>query len=639
MDYSEDLKKFSPFNLLGDELLATVSSQLKCITFPKNTFLFRQDSRSKNVLFLVIEGYAHIVMIDDEGKETVIGSAGKYEVLGETGFLTGKDYPVSIKVVEDLNCLILDRVTFDLIIKNNSAFAAELLFIITNRYREMFKELFLQQSYKTLGTDGAPFRTRVSEFMSWPVETCSKDEPLYTVLQRMHNKHISSVVVVNEKGEAIGLVTEKGIVNRLALEPDVEINKFKVVDIMIRDFSTISPQALYYEALLLMIREKIKYIIVQEKGEIRGFITLLDMVKSKSTGILSIIDGIEQEETLQGLKKARENVDSLLKVLISEKASAEEICKVITEFNDRLTKKIIQVMEKEMQYEGWEQPPVDFCWIVMGSGGRHEQFIRTDQDNGIIIGNYDNFPKEDREKIDTYFKKFSAKIVDGLEYCGYAKCKGNVMATNPMWRKSIDRWLEDIDHWILNLSPENVRILTIFLDFRPVYGNYELSDRLRNYVTKRLQNNNYALYYLAEDDLSFPVPLGLFHQFITEKSGKHKNELNLKLAAGVHIVDGVRIFSLKEGITATSTFERLRALGRSGAFGQDSVDSLLKAFENLLMLRIRENSKKIEQQEAPDNYVNPQFLSRQEREKLKEILLAAAKMQNYLKGVFGIYKI
>jgi len=230
--------------------------------------------------------------------------------------------------------------------------------------------------------------------------------------------------------------------------------------------------------------------------------------------------------------------------------------------------------------------------------------------------------------VASYFQLLAEKAVEGLFRCGFAKCKGNVMASNPFWCRSFNGWREAINVWINNLEPENIRMMTIFLDFRHVSGKKALCDLLRNFVTRSFQKSATVLLFLAKDDLNHRVPLTFFKQIITEKTKEHRNMVNLKGAACVHIVDCLRIFSLREGIVETNTFIRLEKLAKKRVLSAEDNELLENAYETLMMLRIRQSIRQLSAGQQPDNYLNPNDLSKRDKSALREALLAADRLQN-----------
>jgi CBS domain-containing protein len=447
-----------------------------------------------------------------------------------------------------------------------------------------------------------------------------------TAARILTKNRIGSLVVVDHDQKPLGVITDSDLVSRVLTKSDLSGTILRVRDVMTPDPVTLPPDAYFYQALLAMVKNQIRQIPIIDGHTLLGIVTLRDLIQSRSTGALTIVDSIESKQTIGGLKKAGQHIDNVLKALIAEKASSQEICEVMTEFYDRLTRKVLEICEKEMAVEGYGLPPAAYTWIAMGSSGRKEQITLTDQDNGLI---YDDPEPAAEDAAAEYFSKFAAKVVDGLYQCGFGLCRGNVMATNPQWRKPYQGWLKMINHWIREPYSEMLRNFTIFLDFRPVFGAKELADKLKITVLRQIQDKSIVLHFLAEDDLAHGVPLSVFKNFITAKSKEHKGEIDLKSNALVHIVDCIRIFSVREGVTVTNTFARLKELAEKGILPKDDAEYILASHETLLTFRNRENLRKISQGLKPDNYLDPYSLSKREQTVLKESFQAITKLQDF----------
>ncbi len=482
---------------------------------------------------------------------------------------------------------------------------------------------------------GLPLRKKVSDIMEAPPVTCGSMDSIGTIADTMSHHDVSSIVVTAPDGVPQGIITEKDLVKKVLTRDASEIKNLKAHQVMSENLISIEPNAFSYHALLLMAKHSIKHVVVTEGKTLVGIVTMRDLIRSRQSGALSIVNSIETQQAIEGLSKTVEDIDGVLHALITERAYASEICLLITEFYDRLTRKIIFLAEQEMKAEHGP-PPARYSFINMGSSGRMEQYSRTDQDNGIIMENITS--KTKAADAQRYFLTLGEKIVSGLEQCGFMRCDGYVMANNPDWCNTLSDWYQINNRWIEELNPENVRKMTIFLDFRHIYGDQELTRRLRSFVTATYSNANTALLFLAEDDLRFKAPLNVFKQLVTEKSGKYRNQVNLKGTACVHIVDCVRLFALKEGIAETSTFRRLNELKKRSLLKKEDIEFIETSHENLMMFRIREAMEKMSRGEEPDNYINPYTLTKKEQSLLRESFIAVSRIQEFAEKYFLIYK-
>ncbi|KKM10989.1 hypothetical protein SY88_10805 [Clostridiales bacterium PH28_bin88] len=623
LEYAMAIQRIAPFNTLNRETLLHLVNTLQLEVYPKNAYVFKQGEPSRNMLWLIINGLAEVIVTNEKGKETVLGYRRQYDFFGETVVLTGKSYPASVRAVEDLHCLLLPREAFEQLLDNYASFAGFFTKVLSDRFRDLYQEVVLEQSYEAYGMEAYPFRKRASELMTSPVVTCSPGDTVKDIALRLTERNLSSLVVVDGAGQPAGIVTEKDLVAKALTRGGCD--GLTASEVMNPNLVSVPPKAFFYQVLLAMIKNQVKHVAVVDGSHLLGIITLRDLVKSRSTGTLTVVDYIESKEKVSDLVAVGKEVDQMLNLLVAEKAPVPEIFEVLTEFHDRLTRKVISICEKEMVDEGYGAPPVPYCWVNMGSAGRMEQTLRTDQDNAII---FKDPGAEQVDEVSRYFQLLAFKVVEGLALCGFAKCKGNVMASNPSWCRSLKNWEETVSLWAKQPDPEHTRFLSIFLDFRPVYGNHELARNLRQFIIELFASFPIIYRFLAQDDLSNRVPLGILGQFITEKTPGHENQINLKRAATVHIIDCLRILALRHGIVETSTLQRLEVLENRGLLSKNDANYFSTAFQSLAMLSVRENLRKAMKGEEPDHYLDLQRLTKRERDILKDSLKAVTKLQN-----------
>lgn len=347
---------------------------------------------------------------------------------------------------------------------------------------------------------------------------------------------------------------------------------------------------------------------------------------------MSILAEIEAQETLDGLVAVSLRVDQALKDLVEE-APVTHLTSLTTQIYDNLTRRVLTLCERDLGGGGYGPPPASYCWIAMGSEGRREQILRTDQDSALIYG---EVAPDQAEAAGQYFLRLAETAVEGLSACGFARCKGGVMASNPLWCRSLPSWEARLAEWIRHRQPESVRLLSIFLDFRPVHGEFALAGTLRDCVMRLIASSPVILHLLAEDDARSPVPLGLWGMPRTGR-GPHRGLLNLKTAVCVHLVDCLRLLALKHGIVETSTLGRLQELTALGVFGAAESAALASAFESLARLRVRHHLRLAAAGKSPDEWVELKGLTTDERRQLVSALKVVARLQTITARSFLVY--
>ncbi len=634
MEIVEVLKRTDPFEILEETVLAQVARKMVVRTYVPGTYVFRQGDSSLDCLFIVASGLAEITVTNDRGVETVVNLRKAYDFFGETVVLSQQRYPGSARVKETLTCLLLDRRSFENLIYHHTDLSSFFNAILAERMRLLYEGIVAEHSYDSYSCAESPlFRKRVSEIMSYPVICCFPENSITDAANLMMEKDISAIVVMDRNRRIRGILTENNLVRYIIAERRFDLNSCRVEQIVNSKVVSIPSDAYIGQALVSMIRNKTKHLIVLERGDLVGMVTMVDLIKSRSTGQLLLSHNIENQLSIPGLSLIGREVDNILHTLVAERASVTEILDVMSELHERMTQRIIELSEERMRREGLGGPPVDYCWINMGSAARYEQTLRTDQDNAII---YMDPEPEKALETSRYFTLLAEYIVEGLAECGFSKCTGGVMASTPKWRRSLNDWMHTVDEWAHSMNSEDTRNLTILLDYRPVWGNFTLAERLWDRIFESFRKSLSAGHRLARDDRNFRIPVSFLGTFITEKSGPHKDEMNLKTAGIVHIVNGIRIMALHHAIREPSTFGRLERLEQDGFLGKDDTELFRASFEALMMLKIQENLKKVSQGKVPDNYIDPYSLRKRERMMLKDALSGVSQLQKMISKQFHV---
>ncbi len=636
--YLETIKGISPFSFFDEHTIELIIDDLTIKHYPPGKYVFSNQEKSKGYLFMVLSGKAE-VMIEKGAKELKGGEKQPYNFFGEAGFFTGEQYTRAVKASDDndLICLAIDEGTFEFLSNKNPKFSQYFLKALGEKVKRLDKKDVQKEEAaevtSSYSIESSYLNTSVKEVMNCPVIKCNYNDSVQKAAEIMKEKDVSSVIVVDDNETPLGIITEKDLVHEIVVNNLSSVNK-KAEDVYNNMF-TLSPDKEIYHALILMIRKRTKHLVVTKNQALKGIITIRDLIGPKRAGLLNIIDNIEKAVTIEELKKVRKDIDILMEELVEDKASSRMICIFVTEFFDRLTCKVIEICEAEMEDEGHGLPPVKYSFINMGSSGRREQFITTDQDNGIIYQDIEALSKElDENNVQNYFLALGNKIIEGLYEIGFEKCPGKVMANNPKWCRSFSNWKSEIENWVKRPKENNIRKITIFLDFRHVYGEKKYSEELKKWTVNTFKKNSIIQELLAKDDLKSSPPIGFFNQIKPKKDKKFNYALDLKKSACVHIVDSVRIFSIKEGVLQTNTHDRIDLLRMKNVFSLKDAELIKSSYEVIMMLRIKNSINKIKKGKQPDNKIILKKLTKKERESLREALTAAKMAQSLINYAF-----
>ncbi|MFP4347153.1 MAG: DUF294 nucleotidyltransferase-like domain-containing protein [Desulfococcaceae bacterium] len=628
------LARTNPFEMLPDAVLNETVQKVKVETYTAGTYVFKQGEPSLDCLFVVMSGSADIVVTDDRGQESVVGFRRRYDFFGETVVLSRERYPGSARAHEDLVCCLIFRKDLERLIYAHPEFSGFFNTLLAERMRLMYQKISSELSFEPAAVcEHSLFRRKVADVMTFPVTTCSLDTSAREAARLMTMKNISGLVVVDEQHHPKGMLTAMDMVRRLVADSADPGKGCPVQRIMNPKLAPISPEAYIGQAMASMIHNQVKTLAVMERGTLVGIVSLVDLVKTPGAKSLLLIQEIEKRQTIDSLAEISLEFNNLLGVLLSEQAGVNEILAISSDHHDRLIRRIIELSEEEMKRSGYGSPPVDYCWINMGSTARREQTLRTDQDNAIIYADPD--PSESRA-VEEYFSRLAELAVEGLYRCGFQKCTGDVMAVNPKWRGSISGWMDLVRRSVESFDPEDVRTLTILLDYRPIGGNPHLTDRLWEEIFSLLEDAVRTEHLLIRDDQQFRPPINFLGNIVTDKNGPHKNEINLKTGGLVHFINGMRLMAIKNKIREVSTLGRLTELIRQKVLTADEADFFRTSFETLMMFKIRSNLHKWQNGMVPDNYLNPGDLKKGERMLLKDALSGVVQFQKLIQSNFKI---
>jgi CBS domain-containing protein len=303
----------------------------------------------------------------------------------------------------------------------------------------------------------------------------------------------------------------------------------------------------------------------------------------------------------------------LAAALIRDGQNSLAVQRALAVLNDATTEAIAAQTVAAMRDDGWGQPPVGFALLVMGSSGRRESFLHPDQDNGLVL---DAYPDDAHVAIDPYFVEFSVRLTTALDRAGYPLCLGHVMATNPVWRKTLDQWTAQITRWARQGSGQAVLSADIFLDFRAVYGDASLAARLSETVLGIAAANPAFVRQISWQEARETAPLGLFGQIIPDDDARR---IDLKLRGTLPLVGLVRFMALRHGIGATGTLDRLAVLQSMGAISTGLHAALAEDFAVLTDLRLRQQLADHAAGVPPENRLELAGLAERDRARLIQV--------------------
>jgi CBS domain-containing protein len=346
-----------------------------------------------------------------------------------------------------------------------------------------------------------------------------------------------------------------------------------------------------------------------------------------------IMKTLTREQDYPDFALLGERLDIFTRLMLYSPTDLADILQAVSAIHDALTARIICFHVDAINARDRRSPPGKFCWISMGSDARQEQVVRTDQDNALI---YADPPRSEEKAWDDYFAHLAQQVVTDLDRFGFTLCKGDVMATNPQWRRPLTRWHQALDRWIGSAEPEDIRQLTIMLDFRPVYGDIPMAKSLWDKVFALFQSHPGVSHYLTRDDFLFASPKTFFGRIRTRRTKKCKACFNIKTAGLAHLINGIRIMALNHGISAPATLERMMLLKKKGVLSYEAYEHCQEAFYHLNRLKIASHLKQDRHPDLPVNCVDLSTLSGMEKTQLKKALDTVTRLQKQMRNTYSI---
>ena len=608
-----------PFDALPKEALSFITEGMEWVHFRPGDIIIKQGGQGTH--FYIIKSGLVRVYLSEDSKETVLGFLGEGDCFGEMSLLNREPTNASIQVTEPVLALRQGEEKFLAMMHSYPVFYKFFNQLLTKRMKRIYREL-LAENPGIGQVEPFLFRKQISEIVSPNQQFCKPDETIQEVAEKILGSESRPVIVVDDHTKPQGIVGTNNILRSVLIDgvaPDGQVRL-----IMDNRFATIDTNSFFFDALHLMVKHKTDRLIAIDKERAVGIVTGLDMLRFRGREVLSLLRNLETASSAAELNMLRGEIEKVLKALISDGALASQACRIVSELNDKMVRRVLQLTEERQGLV-----PCPYAWLGMGSEGRKEQTLLTDQDNALLF--MDLSSKETRE----YFNAFSATVVNGLAECGLPLCKGNIMATNQKYFGDMDEWKKRTAYWVTTAirQESNLSDLYVFLDFRTTYGDQKLEGELKSHISGLIQENTYFLKTLAQSIVDIPIPLGFFKNFIVEKSGKYRNRLNLKNYGLVPLVTCIKLLAWSKAIFEVNTLERIKALTQKGVLSSDISEFLEQAFETFLTLRIRNNLNDLEQGKEPSNYLDPAVLSTRQKQLLKEAFLAVSQLQKSTKEI------
>ena len=436
-------------------------------------------------------------------------------------------------------------------------------------------------------------------------------EPLINVVARLRAAGRGAAVVVDAAGAVSGVVNADTILQRVVFD----VTPQQPIQTVLTD----RPQLVQIDEPLhraigrLAQEQQTLLVVVDAAGRPRGLLSWQGAIAAAVSDLVSRLAAAAAGDDVAGLASAKAAQPGIVAALLAAHQPAVAAMQFINAANLDLTRRFVDGTITALAADGWGEPPVPFAVIVMGSAGRGESLLNPDQDNGFVLADYAD---TDHARIDGYFIELAQRLTRDLDAAGFPLCVGNVMAINPVWRKSLRQWCDQIDSWMRQRTNLAILYADIFFDFRLAYGRADLVEALRRHSTAVTSGNLPFLNQLIWQQTEQPAAIGLFGRLLTGQQAEHPGAIDVKLHGLLPLVELTRLLALKAGIADTSTLARLAALRATGDIDADRHDELAQCFVFLVDLLLRQQLWDRETGQARGNYVAAESLPSRQRQQL-----------------------
>ncbi|MCB0618333.1 MAG: CBS domain-containing protein [Saprospiraceae bacterium] len=622
------LKNYPPFNMLAPEVLQRVSAKVEVRYYEPRQTIFRQGELPGRHIFVVREGAVQLLRSEEE-ERILYDECDEGDVFGIRPLLAEQEYLLTAVAVEETLLYAVNIEGWKEILDENPRVSLYLATNFAAGMRNRFSaenkgRIFLDRE-RLIDANFRLVEIQSIENSKEPV-VCPLDTPIQQAATIMSDQEVGSIIVVNDRRFPIGIVTDRDLRRQVVTG---QFGLQEPVDrIMSSPVITISPEITVADVQILMVKHQIHHICITEDGTaaspVIGVISEHDLLVIQGNNPAILVREIKKSRTPADLRRIRERAETLMRKYLYQEVAISFISTVMTEINDAIMIRAIEMSLAAMDEEGALPPEAPFCFIALGSQGRGEQLLRTDQDNALI---FDDVPEEEYAGVKDYYLRLSVHITAILNQIGYDYCPGDMMASNPKWCKSLQEWKEQFGEWIYQPNPAAITYCTIFFDYRPVYGDRELPRQLTDHIFQSIEEQNIFLGFLAKNALQNPPPLSFFRNFVVESSGEHKDEFDIKKRAMMPLADAARTLILEARVPSiNNTFRRFEKLAELEPQNRELFEQAAEAYEILIRYRAMQGLKNNDS----GRFFNPSELSKMERLHLRNSFRPISELQSLL---------
>lgn len=619
LEIRQHMERFPPFDALSEDLLDEVAGSVEVAYYRAGTDVL-EFGQALDGLYYVRSGAVEVYRRNGE----LYNRLDEGGILGHFGLLRQREATFPARAIEDTLIYLIPADVFDHLCEADHQFAD---FVELERPR-------LESAVDQQRRNNDMLVTRVRKLVSRRPVMVEQDTSVKEAARRVSEAQGSAVLVLAGTDQAdrdtfsddegrlwnlTGIITDSDFRTRVVAEglpPETPVGQVAGASV-----HTIQSDESVSDAMLSMLRNNIHHLPVLQRRRPIGIVHLSDILRHETHSSLYLVNNIFNQANVEGLAQLAPDVRHTFVRMVDEGSDSRMVGSAMSTIGRAFIRRLLELAEDKLG-----PPPVPYCFMVLGSMARNEQNIVTDQDNALVLD--DTF---DPEQHDEYFRALAAFVSDGLDTCGYPYCAGGIMATNDQWRQPLAVWKQYFRDWMNEPSPERLLHSSIFFDLDAVAGEQAMVEELQALVAERAKDSKRFLAAMARNALNRTPPLGFFRTFVVETDGRHAKSINLKRRGTAPFSDLIRIHALACGSRAQNSFERLDDIAKTKLLPAGVPDRLRYAFEFLCMARIHHQAEQSRHDRQPDNNINPENVSENERHNLKEAFQVLSQAQKFLR--------
>lgn len=621
------LKDYEPFNFLSYDDLLKIASTIRVLNLEKNKTLFQINDVLHDSFYVVASGIVNLTVVSD-ADDMLLNKCHSGDIFGLRPFFAKNNYQMTAKAKDDCIVYAIPITTFKPYVSQNQ----EVLNFLLESFATNSKNQADKQA-KGLISDTVAFNENQSDMLYFQTLSYNRNPlkvstttTIRDVAQLMTDNLFDSALIT-EHSFPVGIVTDKDFRAKVATGRIPVLSL--IPTLMNAPVITVNENISVAEAQLVMLKHGVTHLCVTldgtDKSEVRGIISEHDLVVAQANNPGVLLKEIKKATSAKELKIVRDKLAEIIQSSLNRAIPLTHISSIAGEITLALVKRSVELAILDLG-----SPPARYAWLCIGSQGRKEQLLLTDQDSILI---FEDVPADKYRDTKDYFIRLAKKTTGTLEKIGFKQCPQNHMASNMLWCKSLTDWVKQYSNWMNTPGEKSNEISSVFFDYEMAVGEQKIEDALTEVIFKNAKNNVLFFDYLGNDALRKPPPLNFFKKFNTEEEGEHKGKFDIKNRAIMPLIDSARLFVMSNSIKGiNSTYHRYKHLAIVDPKHSEIYLNCAEAFLELSKIRTTEGLKN----DTDGQYIDLDEMHKVDREKLKNALLPMRELEELIKDTYQL---